>query len=320
VPSNISTTNVQNQNAALKLAGARKRKYSYYLMIVLFLLPASLFYGTFNVYGTVMTFYYSLLKWSGIGINIQFAGLDNFQKLLQDPTLWHSLSNNIIVIVTSIAVQIPLGLLLALIINLKIKGSKLLRTVYFMPMLLSTVAIGILWSLIYDPNFGMLNSLLDAIGLGRFKSGWLGNEKTVLLSILITICWQFTPLYMILMKAGLTNISEELYESAYLDGATKFQAFRGITLPLMSSTIKTASILSLVGSLKYFDLIYIMSGGGPNGASELMATYMYKKGFVEFDMGYGSSIAAFMFIVALILATTVQYFQRRGNSERGVRA
>jgi raffinose/stachyose/melibiose transport system permease protein len=217
-------------------------------------------------------------------------------------------------VIVSICTQLPLGLLLALIINSKLKGARFFRTVYFMPMLLSTVAIGILWALMYDPNFGVINSFLDIVGLDMLKTGWLGNEKTALTSILITICWQFTPLYMILMKAGLTNIPEELYESAYMDGATPWNAFWKVTLPLMMNTIKSASVLSLVGSLKYFDLIYVMTGGGPNGASELMATYMYKKGFVEFDMGYGSSIAAFMFCVALILASCSQYFQNRNNT------
>jgi raffinose/stachyose/melibiose transport system permease protein len=310
---NSKNTAVQNP-AKEQLIVKRKRKtnYSYYLMIFLFLLPALLFYGTFNVYGTIMTFYYSTLKWTGIGSSGRFIGLSNYQTLLQDPVLWHSLKNNLILVVTSIAIQIPLGLVLALIINSKIRGAKFFRTIYFMPMLLSTVAIGILWSLIYDPNFGMINSLLDMIGLGALKVGWLGSEKTALGSVLITICWQFTAFYMILMKAGLTNISTELFESAYIDGATKWMAFWKITLPLMAGTIKTASILSLVGSLKYFDLIYVMTGGGPSSSTELMATYMYKKAFVEFDMGYGSSIAAFMFIVALSLTTIVQFFQRRG--------
>lgn len=299
-----------------KLPVKRQVNYSYYLVIVLFLLPALAFYGTFNVYGTVMTFYYSTLKWSGISANIQHVGLANFQRLMTDPDLWYSLRNNIILVVVSISVQIPLGLILALIINSKIRGAKVLRTVYFMPMLMSTVAIGILWSLMYDPNFGIFNSLLDILGLGQFKSGWLGSEKTALGAILITICWQFTPFYMILMKAGLTNIPAELYESAFMDGATEFRAFWNITLPMIANTVKTASILSLVGSLKYFDLIYVMTGGGPNGASELMATYMYKKGFVVFDMGYGSAVAVFMFIVSLVLATTAQYFRRRDNLGR----
>lgn len=292
---------------------------SKYLVVILFLLPASLFYGTYNIFGAIMTFWYSTLKWTGVSKNSSFIGFDNFRRLLNDPNIWHALSNNLILVVVSIAVQLPLGLILALIINSKIRGAKFLRTVYFMPMLLSTVAIGILWTLMYDPNFGVFNSLFDVMGLGKYKMGWLGNEKTALLCILITICWQFTPYYMILMKAGLTNIPMELYESAYIDGATDSKAFWSITLPLMSNIIKTSSILSLVGSLKYFDLIYVMTGGGPNGASELMATYMYKKGFVEFDMGYASSIAAFMFIVALTLVTVVRMVQNRGGSEGQVR-
>lgn len=291
----------------------RKRKFFNVLTVLLFLFPASLFYGTYNVYGTIMTFYYSTLKWTGIGKNASFVGFQNFQRLLADPSLWHALKNNIILVIVSICTQIPLGLILALIINSGIKGAKFVRTVYFMPMLLSTVAIGILWALMYDPNFGAVNAFMDVIGLKSLKTGWLGNEKTALGSILVTICWQFTPLYMILMKAGLTNIPGELYESAYIDGASPWSAFWRITLPLMMNTIKSASILSLVGSLKYFDLIYVMTGGGPNGASELMATYMYKKGFVEFDIGYGSSIAAFMFFISLFMVSAAQYFQNRGN-------
>ncbi len=305
---------VQKQNKNPERRKVRKRvNYSYYLMIALFLLPALLFYGTFNVYGTVMTFYYSMLKWTGIGASARFVGLSNFQALLRDTILWHSLKNNLILVVVSIAIQLPFGLILALIINSKIKASKFFRTVYFMPMLLSTVAIGILWSLIYDPNFGIMNSILDVVGLGKYKSGWLGNEKTAMAAVLITICWQFIPFYMILLRAGLTNVPAELYEAAYIDGSTSWKAFWTITLPLMSNTIKTASVMSLVGSLKYFDLIYIMTGGGPNRATELMATYMYKKGFVEFDMGYGSSIAAFMFITALTITAIVQNIQKRSK-------
>ena len=279
--------------------------------VFLFLFPASLVYCLFNVYGVAMTFYYSTLKWTGIGTSMRNIGVMNFLKLLQDPMLWHSLGNNLILVVVSIGVQLPLGLILALLLNSKIKGTKFLRTVYFMPMLLSTVATGILWSLFYDPNFGLLNFFLEHVGLNFLKSGWLGSERTAMTAVLITICWQYTPMYMILMKAGLANIPEELYESARIDGATGNKAFRYITLPLMSDTIKISAVLSLVGSLKYFDLTYVMTGGGPNGATELMATYMYKKGFVEFNMGYGSAIAAFMFVVALTITSMVQYATRR---------
>jgi len=292
----------------------RKARMKHLLVVLLFLAPALIIYSIFNIYGVVMTFYYSTLKWAGISANSTNVGFANFFRLAGDPMLWHSLGNNLILVVVSIGVQLPFGLIMALLINAKIRGAKFFRTVYFMPMLLSTVATGILWSLIYDPNFGILNAVLDGIGLGILKKGWLGLESTAMAAVLVTICWQYTPMYMILMKAGLTNIPEELYESARIDGAGNWKSFWSITLPLMYETIKISAILSLVGSLKYFDLIYVMTGGGPSGATELMATYMYKKGFVEFDMGYGSSVAAFMFVVALGLTLAVQYATRRRGS------
>ncbi len=292
----------------------KKNKLRYLGTVFFFLAPAFFVYFLFNVYGVAMTFYYSTLKWTGIGTSMQPIGIQNFLRLLNDPMIWHSLKNNLILVIVSISVQLPLGLTLALLLNSKIRGTKFLRTVYFMPMLLSTVATGILWSLFYDPNFGLLNFFLERVGLASLKSGWLGSEKTAMTAVLITICWQYTPLYMILMKAGLTNIPEELYESARIDGATGGKSFWYITLPLMADTIKISAVLSLVGSLKYFDLTYVMTGGGPNGATELMATYMYKKGFVEFNMGYGSAIAAFMFLVALLITSIVQYSTRRRSS------
>ncbi|TCL61789.1 carbohydrate ABC transporter membrane protein 1 (CUT1 family) [Hydrogenispora ethanolica] len=286
-------------------------KLQYRLMVVLFLLPALIVYGIFNIYGILMTFFYSLQKWSGISAKMSFIGLENYVKLLQDPVLWHSLSNNLILVVVSIAIQLPMGLILALIINSGLKGMKFFRTVYFIPMLVSTVAIGILWSLIYNPSFGMLNAILDLMKMGQFKTGWLGNETTAFAAVLITICWQFTPFYMILMRAGLVGIPNEIYESASIDGANGWKAFWNITLPLMAPVIKTSAVLSLVGSLKYFDLIYVMTDGGPNHATELMSTYMYKNSFVEFNMGYGSSIAAFIFMVAIFITATMLCFTRK---------
>lgn len=287
--------------------------FQYTLTVTVFLLPALIVYGIFNIYGLLLTFYYSLQKWSGISDNLKFIGIGNYIKLLQDPILWHSFANNLTLVIVSILIQLPLGLLLALIIQSGLKGMKFYRTVYFIPMLISTVAIGILWSLIYNPNFGLINSLLDTIDLGQFKTGWLGNEKTAFIAILITICWQFTPFYMILMRAGLVGIPGELYESAFIDGAGGWKIFRFITLPLMAGTIKISAVLSLVGSLKYFDLIYIMTNGGPNQATELMSTYMYKNSFVDFNMGYGSSIAAFIFIVAIVITSVMQFTTNRAK-------
>ena len=307
----------KSPDQVLKRNMHRKAKFQYGLTIAFFLLPALIIYGIFNIYGILLTFYYSMQRWTGISEHLVFVGFGNFIKLFQDPLLWHSLSNNLILVVVSILIQLPLGLTLALLIQSGLKGMKFYRTIFFIPMLISTVAIGILWSLIYNPNFGIINSLLDALKLSQFKMGWLGSEKTAFIAVLITICWQFTPFYMILMRAGLVGIPGELYESAFIDGANEWEAFRHITLPLMSGAIKTAAILSLVGSLKYFDLIYTMTDGGPNHATELMSTYMYKNSFVEFNMGYGSSIAAFIFLLAIFITSVVQFSARKAKLGEG---
>lgn len=272
--------------------------------ILLFLLPPLLVYGLYNVYGIIRTFYFSTMKWTGLSDRMTFVGLENHLRAIQDPKLWLALVNNLKLVAASVLVQITLGLVLALIVNSTLRGTKMLRTVYYMPMLLSTVATGILWMQMYDPYYGLVNYLLGAVGLENWQHAWLGLPQTSLYAVLFVICWQYTPQYMILIRAGMTNISDDIYEAATIDGANKIQQFWRITFPLVMPTIKTAAVLSLVGSLKYFDLIYVMTGGGPNGSSELMATYMYKKGFAEANMGYASAIAVFMFMVSLILVAS----------------
>jgi raffinose/stachyose/melibiose transport system permease protein len=148
------------------------------------------------------------------------------------------------------------------------------------------------------------------------NNSWLGSEETAFWAVVATVCWQFTPFYMILFRAALVGIPEEIYESASIDGANAWKKFRHITLPLLMPTIITSSILSIIGSLKYFDLIFVMTGGGPNNSTELMATYMYKQAFSYFNMGYASTISFTMFLIAFIVTVIVYslgYFRRKGN-------
>lgn len=266
-----------------------------------FLLPALAVYGLFNLYSIVMTLFYSTQQWSGISANMSFIGFDNYVKLFTTPAVWRSLLNNLQLVVISLMVQLPLGMVLALLINSTRRSMKFLRTVYFMPMLLSTVSTGILWQLMYDPYFGLINKTLHALGLSKWAQPWLGQTETALIATIFVICWQYTPQYMILLRAGMTGIPEDLYEAARIDGAGDIRQFFSITLPMLSGTIRTSAVLSIVGSLKYFDLIYVMTGGGPNGATDVLATYMYKRGFVEFNMGYASAVAAFMLVVSLVI-------------------
>lgn len=285
---------------------------------LIFLLPALLVYGLFNFYSIIMTLYYSMQEWSGISTNMSYIGLGNYIKLLGTSAVWRSLLNNLQLVVISLLVQLPLGMVLALIINTRHKGMKFLRTVYFMPMLLSTVSTGILWQLMYDPYFGLINKLLRGIGLGSWAQPWLGQSTTAMAATIFVICWQYTPQYMILLRAGMTGIPEDLYEAARIDGAGVVRQFFSVTLPLLSGTIRTSAVLSIVGSLKYFDLIYVMTGGGPNGATDVMATYMYKRGFVEFNMGYASSVATFMLVVALAVIVVFRGVTTTRGEEGGL--
>lgn len=289
-------------------------KTKYVLTLLLFIIPAMFFYGTFNLLGIVRTFYYSFMDWKGISSNMTFIGLENYYVILKDGAFWNSVKNNLILVVVSVCVQIPGGLLLALLVNAKnIKGIKFFRTIFFMPRLLSTVATGIMWILFYDPTFGLLAKIIKALGL-NISTAFL-QGKSALYAILFVVCWIYIPYYMIIIRAGLTNISEELYEASKIDGANGWQAFWSITMPLITPTLRSAAVLSLVGSLKYFDLFYVMMGGAPNENTELMATYMYKRGFTQFKMGYASTVAALMFLISFIF-TCIFLYATSGKEEK----
>lgn len=280
----------------------------------LFLAPALLVYLLYAIYPIGQTFVYSLRDWSGIGEGT-YIGLANYQEALQDSIFWRALRNNLVLVVASIIIQLPISLALALLLSTRFLGWRFVRAIYFFPLLLSTVAIGLVWIQIYNPSFGLLNGALDAIGLGNLQRAWLGNEATALPAIIVAVCWQYIPFYMVLFIAGLTTIPTELYEAAKIDGSGKWESFRHITLPLLRPIIRTAAILSLIGSLKFFDLVWVMTGGGPNRASELMATYMYERAFFTFRMGYGSAIATLLFIIAFVVTTlTIVIDQRRSGA------
>jgi raffinose/stachyose/melibiose transport system permease protein len=288
-----------------------KRKLAFGVTACLFLLPAVLIYGSYTLSGIVKTFYYSTLNWTGMIAPEQAAGigLGNYARIIHDTAFWHAVGNNFLLVVVSIVFQLGVGMILALILNSNRPGTKFLRTVYFMPLLLSTVATGIIWLLLLDPYSGLFNGVLKVISPGK-RLSWLGSENVVMFAVLFVICWQYIPQYMILLRAGMTGISSDIYEAATVDGATKWQQFWSMTLPLLSGTIKTSAVLSIVGSLKYFDLIWIMTGGGPSGYSELMATYMYKRAFTEDRMGYASAIAACMVLISFVVIIIFQVMSR----------
>jgi raffinose/stachyose/melibiose transport system permease protein len=300
----VGTLQKTNTNlATAPILKGKSKQSDKMFTICLFLTPALLIYFVYIIYPIVGTFNYSLYNWRG-GADKTFIGFDNYSRLFTDSIFWYALFNNIKVILASVFLQIPLGLIMALMLFAPIKGKRFFQTIYFMPFLMSTVAIGLLWVFIFDPLNGAVNRLIGLFGFEYIA--WLSDEKTAMIAILIVTVWQYSPFYMILFKAAIVGIPEDLYEAASIDGANAWHRFLHITFPLLLPTIMTSSTLAIVGSLKAFDIFYIMTGGGPNNKTELLGTYMYKQAFIHFNMGYGSAVAFMMFVLAFLAAGIIQ--------------
>jgi len=266
----------------------------------LFLAPVTILMVIYIFYPIVDTFITSTYQWNGISADRKFIGIQNWITLLQDKSFWIAFKNNLIIMVLSIVIQIPLGLALATFLDFGGKKLTVFKVIWFIPLLMSSVAIGFLFTYALATNGGIVSTISGWFGGGNIDL--LGNPKTALLTVIAVICWQFTPFYMVYFMAAFTNIPYDVFEAARIDGATSGQYFWKISLPLLVTSMKSAAILSMVGSLKYFDLIYVMTGGGPGTSTELMATYMYKESFSNFNMGYGSAVAGGMFILISMIA------------------
>ena len=282
---------------------AAKRRRSYGICAAVFLAPVLLFLTVYLLYPIIATFVNSFTQWNGISADKKFIGFANWAKLIKDSDFWQAFLNNIKVMVLSLVIQMPIGILLATFLDAVGKRGNIFKAIWFLPMLMSSVAVGYLFRYALATNGGLISSISQAFGGGVVDL--LGNQKTALYAVIGVVCWQFIPFYMVYYIAGYSSISEDIYEAAIIDGATRGQYVTRIALPLLVPTIKSAIVLSLIGSLKYFDLVYVMTGGGPGTSTELMATYMYKQSFVTFNMGYGSTIAAGMFILITIFAAVV---------------
>ena len=261
----------------------------------LFLAPVTILLLVFILYPIIDTFITSGYQWNGISSAKKLIGFENWKTLLADKSFWIAFRNNLVIMVLSIVIQIPIGLALATFLDFGGKKLTVLTGIGFVQLLMSSVAIGFLFTYALATNGGIVSTISGWFGGGNVDL--LGNPKTALLTVIIVICWQFTPFYMVYFMAAFTNIPYDVFEAARIDGATRGQYFWRIALPLLVPSMKSAAILSMVGSLKYFDLIYVMTGGGPGTSTELMATYMYKQSFKNFNMGYGSAVAGGMFIL-----------------------
>lgn len=273
------------------------------LAITIYVLPALFIVIALIFMPIVLTGYYGLMKWDGIG-EMTFVGLDNYVKLIKDMKFWESAYHSLLLAIFS-TLSLLGYLVVALVLTSKIKGSNLLRKIYLIPMLLSSVAIAQLWLKIYHPTNGVLNSFLSSLGV-KEPPLWLADPNIVLYAIFIPILWQYAGFYILIYYAALKNVPEAIIEAARIDGASPWQIAWRVKVPLISGVIKVTVVLAIVGSLKYFDLIYVMTNGGPNGASEVMASYMYKTAFASYDYGYGSAIGFFLLLICLVVTWLIR--------------
>ena len=302
----------------LKRGTGSPRRFQDYLVIFLFLLPAIILFLLFVVYPILQSIYYSLFNWKGFGPAVDFVGLENFKNILTDKVFMIALRNGFLIIALSLFVQLPLSLTLAILVGRDLPGRVIFRTIFFLPYVLSEVIAALMWLFILnpDPERGFINAVIEL--LGGDSQAWLGNTDLVLLAIFAALTWKYFGYHMLLFMTGLQNIPTEVEEAGRIDGANSFQNFIYITLPLLGSTIRTSVYLSVLGSIQQFILVWIMTRGGPVNASETMATYMYRFGFVRFQLGYGSAVAIYMFLLCLIFSLIYQRMTRQPDYLTGL--
>ncbi|WP_440115355.1 carbohydrate ABC transporter permease [Paenibacillus sp. QZ-Y1] len=272
--------------------------------IAIFVLPTLVLFCGIVLIPIFVSSYYSLLDWNGIGKGV-FIGLDNYVEMFKDPRVLNSIKNSLVFAGASVFIQLPISLLLALVLASSVKGEGFYRTVYFIPVLISTVVIAQLWSKIYNADYGLLNALLESIGLSHLAQDWLGQKNTALAASFVPTLWQYIGYHMLLMYAGAKSISQDIVEAAKMDGASRLRTAFSITIPLMKPILKVCLIFSVIGAFKVFDLIYVLTGGGPLFTTEVPSTLMYTTIFSTYRYGYGSAISVFIILECLICTVLI---------------
>lgn len=272
----------------------------------IFLFPAIALIIIYMVYPIIDTFLTSQYQWNGISSDKVAIGLENWRTLIQDEKFWSAFAHNVIVMIFSILLQIPIGMLLATFLDAGGRRLNIFKIIWFLPYLMSSVAIAFLFTYILATNGGLFSTIATMLSGKRTTVDLLGKSPQALYAVIGVMAWQFTPFYMVYFIAGYSNIPTSLYEAAVIDGANRRQYLFKVAIPMLGPIFKTACTMSMIGSLKYFDMIWNMTQGGPAGGTELMATYMYKLSFQQWKMGYGSAVAAGMFILITAIALLFQ--------------
>lgn len=287
--------------------GSRWRKRA---TIATFLAPATVLYALFVIVPIVQGVYYSTFEWNGLQPLADFVGLDNYREALGDPKFRGALRHVTVILVLSLAVQLPFALGIAMLLTQRLRGRAVLRLLFFLPYVLSEVITAVVWKLLLQPA-GLVDGILETFGLDRFGQLWLADPDVVLSTVFVVVSWKYFGFHMVLYLAALQHVPVELEEAAALDGAGKWATFRHVVFPLLGPTFRISVFLSIIGSLQLFDMVWVLTGGGPVSASETMATYMFDRGFKRSRFGYGSAVAVIVFLISFVTALAYQRFVLR---------
>lgn len=281
--------------------------------LAVFLAPALVLFLLLVVAPIVVAGYGSLYKWNGFGLPENFVGLDNYTRAFRDPTFLGDLWRGFVLIALSLLVQLPVALGLAMLLNQPLRGRSVYRLIFFAPYVLSEVTTAVLFTLVFSPNRGLGDTFTRL--LGADAGTIFADPDTVLLAVFLVISWKYFGFYMILYLAGRQSIPKEIHEAATVDGAGAWQTFRHVTLPLLGPTIRISVFLSVIGAIQLFDMVWVLTGGGPVHASETMAVTMYQYGFRRFEVGYASAISIVMFLLSMVFALFYQRIVMRRDTE-----
>lgn len=304
----MSAPVVQSAKAYTSLR--KKKKWPTYALF--FILPAFILYTLFVIVPTLGSVYYSFTSWDGISSDVRFIGLANFVEIWNSPRVRNALQNTLVLTISLVILENILAILLAMLVDKVRWFSKLFRSLFYFPTLLSGIVMGFVWAMMLNYNFGVVNGIISKMGLEAITVDWLGDPRYALLSILLSTVWKGAGYYMIIYLAGLQGIPQELNEAASIDGASSLQQFRHITFPLLAGSVTVCMVLSMISALKIFDQIAVMTDGGPGFETETLTYLIYKVGFGELRQGFGTALAMVLFFIILIITVfQVKVLQKR---------
>ena len=294
-----------------------KKEKGYKSFIAVNLLPTLILYDVFYIYPFLKTFYVSLFSWRGLSKNMKFIGFANFAKLFKDPIIWKATKNNLFFLFWGTIVIFLFSLFFSTVMaRKKFKEMGFYRIVFFFPNMLSIIVVGLIWKFIYNPSFGILNTVMEFLGLGKYIKVWLGDPSTVMGALVVPQAWMYIGFYMLLFFAAMQNIPEELYESAKLDGAGEIRQLFSITIPLIWETMRTAFVFFVINAFsKTFNLVFVVTRGGPSRSSELLTTYLYQNAFQFSDFGYATAIGVYLFVILFVISFIVLKFTKAETYE-----